>query len=204
VCQGAVEKALQGKSVAVLVNNVGMSYPYAKYYHELTKQEVDGMVELNVNSTSRMTWLVLPGMLAKKKGLVVNMSSAAAQNPSPLLSQYAGTKGYVEHLTASMNLEYASQGVHFQVQSPLFVTTKLAKIRKSSLTVPTPQAFAKASVAHFGYETQVSPFWAHALQLFVMSSLPTLVLNKVVMDMHMDIRRRGRKKEGLDSKPKSS
>ena len=40
MCQGAVEKALQGKSVAVLVNNVGMSYPYAKYYHELTKQEV--------------------------------------------------------------------------------------------------------------------------------------------------------------------
>jgi 17beta-estradiol 17-dehydrogenase / very-long-chain 3-oxoacyl-CoA reductase len=49
--------------------------------------QVDGMVELNVTSTSRMTYLVLPGMLERKKGCVVNMSSAAAQNPSPLLSQ---------------------------------------------------------------------------------------------------------------------
>ena len=49
-------------------------------------------------------------------GCVVNMSSAAAQNPSPLLSQYAGTKGYVEHFTASMHREYAPKGIHFQVR----------------------------------------------------------------------------------------
>jgi len=85
----------------------------------------------------------------------------------------------VEHFTASMHKEYASKGIHFQVQSPLFVTTKLAKIRKSSLTVPTPKAFAVSSVKAMGYELQTSPFWAHALQLAVMGALPSFVLDKV-------------------------
>lgn len=192
--QDKVAAAVLGKAVAVLVNNVGMSYPFCQYFHELSAADADAMVELNVNSTSRMTHLVLPGMVERKKGCVVNMSSAAAQNPSPLLSQYAGTKGYVEHFTASMAKEYGPKGVHFQVQSPLFVTTKLAKIRKTSLTVPSPKAFAAASVAHFGYETQVSPYPAHALQLWFMGSLPTFVLDKIVMGMHQGIRKAGFKK----------
>jgi len=89
-------------------------------------------------------------------------------------------KGYVEHFTASMHKEYSSKGIHFQVQSPLFVTTKLAKIRKASLTVPTPKAFAASSVKAMGYELQTSPFWAHALQLAVMGALPSFVLDKVI------------------------
>ena len=61
--KAAVKAALEGKAVGVLVNNVGMSYPYCQYFHELKQGDVDGMVELNVNSTSRMTYLVLPGMV---------------------------------------------------------------------------------------------------------------------------------------------
>ena len=75
------------------------------------------------------------------------------------------------------------------------MTTKLAKIKKSSLTVPTAKTFAKSSVAHIGYELQVSPYWAHQLQLFVMSLLPGAVLDSVVMSMHQGIRKAGQKKE---------
>ena len=85
----------------------------------------------------------------------------------------------MEHFTASMHQEYKSKGIHFQVQSPLFVTTKLAKIRKPSVTVPTPKAFAVSSVRAMGYESQTSPFWAHALQLAAMAALPTFLLDKV-------------------------
>ena len=43
------------------------------------------------------------------------------------------------------------QGISVQCQVPYFVTTKLAKIRHSSLTVPTPQGYAKAAVKCIGY-----------------------------------------------------
>jgi 17beta-estradiol 17-dehydrogenase / very-long-chain 3-oxoacyl-CoA reductase len=82
--------------------------------------------------------------------LSLSLSLKSAWNVCPLLAQYAATKSYVESFTASMHEEYKSKGIHFQVQSPLFVSTKLAKIRKASLTVPSPKAFAVSSVAHIG------------------------------------------------------
>lgn len=192
--QSLVRDTIKGMDVGVLVNNVGVSYSFCRYFHELTLDEVDNMVEMNVNSTGRMTYLVLEGMLERKRGAIVNMSSSAARGPTPLLAQYSGTKGYIEHFTESLHAELKGKGIHVQVQSPLFVATKLAKIRRSSLTVPTPKRFARSAVAHIGYETRVSPFWSHALQLTVMRNAPSWILEQVVMSMHQGIRARGMKK----------
>ena len=60
------------------------------------------MLAINVESVTWMTRLVLPSMLAKKRGAVVNMSSASARAPLPLLAQYSATKGYVENFTRSL------------------------------------------------------------------------------------------------------
>ena len=67
--------------VGVLVNNVGMSYPFAQWLHELSDDEVQALLSMNVESTTWMTRLVIPGMLKRKKGAVVNLSSAAARMP---------------------------------------------------------------------------------------------------------------------------
>lgn len=53
------------------------------------------LVEMNVNSTVSMTRLALPGMVARKRGAIVNFGSGAALNPSALLAGYAGAKGFV-------------------------------------------------------------------------------------------------------------
>lgn len=150
-----VAKMTEDGGVGVLVNNVGISYSFCRYFHELTMDEANAMVEMNVNSTSRMTHIVLGnddvGMLSRKRGAIVNMSSAAARNPSPLLAQYSGTKGYIEHFSGSMNSELKSKGIHVQSQTPLFVRSKLeaglGRIRKPTLTTPSPKDFAKASVS---------------------------------------------------------
>ena len=196
--QDKVAKKIASLDVAVLVNNVGASYSFARYFHELSMDEVDWMTKLNVDSTGRMTYLVLQGMLAKKKrgnkGCIVNMSSSAARSPNPLLAQYSGTKGYIELLTRSLASEYKSKGVHFQCQSPISVTTKLSKIRSASISTPTPATYAKSAVAHIGYETSVSPYWRHALMLAIGRSLPAPVLDFRRMQMHLPIRKKGMRK----------
>lgn len=193
--QARVKGALAGLDVGVLVNNVGVSYSFCRYFHELTPAEVDALVELNVNSTTRMTYLVLPGMIERKRGAIVNMSSGAARNPSPLLAGYAGAKGFIEHFSESLHQELKSKGVHVQVQSPLFVVSKLSKIRKASLSAPTPKAFATAAVNHIGYEAKVSPYWAHAVQLTLARNIPAWVFEKfIIMPMHLGIRQKGLKK----------
>lgn len=49
----------------------------------------------------------------------------------------------------------------------MFVTTKLAKLKKTSLFVASTAGYASAAVAAIGYETVVSPYWSHALQIWL-------------------------------------
>merc|ERR1712093_900663 len=106
-----------------------------------------------------MTYIVLPKMLERKRGAIVNISSAACLVPGPLLAGYSAAKRYVEAFSIALDAEYASKGVRVQVQCPLYVTTKLAKIRNSSLTTPSPDTYAKAAVRAIGYESDISPYW---------------------------------------------
>lgn len=72
------------------------------------------------------------------------------------------------------------------------VATKLSKVRKASLTVPSPEAYAKAGVGAIGYGSVVSPYWSHKLQLLALSAIPWS--EAVVFGMHKGIRVRALKK----------
>lgn len=107
----------------------------------------------------------------------------------------------------ALNAEYKDKGIHVQCQVPMFVATKLAKIKRSSLFVASPNGYARAAVAAIGYETIVSPFWAHALQIWVLTNFPEWLITWATLKMHHGIRRAGQKKEakeaGLESDKKS-
>lgn len=142
------------------------------------------------------------GMVARKRGAIVNTSSAAGTQISPLLAGYSAAKGGVVAFSRSLHYELKPKGIDVQVQTPLWVTTKLAKIRKTSLTVPSPAAYAKAAVSCVGYGPEASPYWAHDLQLALVDLLPTALAVKIVSDMHHAIRKKGMKKEAEKAKAK--
>lgn len=70
-----VDALLKDLDVGVLVNNVGISYPFTQYFHELSDENVSQLVSLNVESTTWMTRIVVPGMIARKRGAIVNIGS---------------------------------------------------------------------------------------------------------------------------------
>jgi len=200
VARTFVKQKIEYLDVGVLINNVGMSYPFTKYFHELKDSEIAGLVELNVNSTVWMTRLVLgdestSGMVQRRRGAIVNTSSGAGRMTSPLLAEYSGAKAFIEMFSKGLKSELAAYNIHVQVQAPLFVATKLAKIRKTSLTVPSPAAYARAAVARIGFEDTVSPWWSHALQLWSIRQLPEWLVIAIGLEMHLPIRRAGMKKE---------
>lgn len=190
-----VANELKSKDVGVLVNNVGVSYPFTKYFNELDDGNVESLISLNVNSTTWMTRIVLPGMLERKRGAIVNIGSAAGEGVSPLLAQYGAAKSYVSMFSRALNAELREKNVHVQCQIPLFVATKLAKIRKTSLFVPSPAGYARSAVAAIGFEPVTSPYWSHALQLGLLGLLPEWLSTRIVFSMHLAIRRKGMKKE---------
>ena len=133
----------QDLDIGVLVNNVGMSYEHPQELLELSSTYVDTLINLNIVSLNAMTRIVLPQMVERKKGAIINISSFLAAIPSPLLSVYSASKSYVDLISQGMAKEYSSKGITVQCVLPGYVTSKLSKIRRPSLTVPTPNAFVR-------------------------------------------------------------
>eukprot|EP00536_Pseudo-nitzschia_multiseries_P003990 jgi/Psemu1/64411/estExt_Genemark1.C_640017 len=193
--QEKVAKVVKDLEVGVLVNNVGVSYRYPMFFHELSDSEVQDLMTMNIDSTVWMTRMVIPGMLERKKGAIVNISSASAMYDLPLLAEYSGSKSFIEKFSRALNAEYKSKGVTCQCQIPFYVATKLAKQRKS-LMVPSPPEFVALAIKWVGYDDcVVSPFLLHAIQGWILDILPNSVVAKIIMNMHLAIRKRGLKKD---------
>lgn len=129
---------------------------------------------------------------------------AAGVSTSPLLAQYGAAKSYVAMFSRALNYELSDFNIHVQCQVPLFVATKLAKIKKASLFVASPSQYARAALAAIGYEVVVSPFWSHAFQMYFLLNLPECFVAWLTKKMHMDIRRKGMKKDAEAAKEKNA
>jgi len=190
-----VKEALKGKDVGVLINNVGISYDHPEYFHLLDEDRVGKLMSVNIDSTTWMSRIVLPGMVEKKKGAVVNIASSSAVCSAPLLAEYSAAKNYVIKFSQSLYGELASQGVHVQVQYPHFVTSKLSKIRHASMSTPHPAGYAKAAVKAIGFERDISPYWSHYIICSALAALPYMVQEMLCNSMHHTIRKKALKKK---------
>jgi 17beta-estradiol 17-dehydrogenase / very-long-chain 3-oxoacyl-CoA reductase len=203
--QGKVRAELDKLDIGVLINNVGVSYRYPMYFDELSDQEVTDLLTLNVESVVYMTRMVLPNMLSKRKGTIVNISSGSALYTLPLLAEYSGAKSFVEKFSRALNAEYKSKGITCQCQVPFYVATKLAKMRRSVM-VPSPDEYVACALKWVGYADNavVSPFYLHAIQGYLMHKLPDSIVSSQIMSMHLAIRKKGKKKDeqGESSKTK--
>ncbi|CAD6263289.1 unnamed protein product [Miscanthus lutarioriparius] len=179
--------------VGVLVNNAGACYPYARYFHEVDEALVRNLVRLNVDAVTRVTHAVLPGMVRRGRGAVVNIGSgASAILPSdPLYTVYAATKAYIDQFSRCLYVEYRSKGIDVQCQVPMLVATKMASIKTPSFFVPSPDTYAHTAIRYIGYEPRCTPYWTHALLWLLFSLVPEPIANKMILNVALDVRTKG-------------
>ncbi|MBV9364043.1 MAG: SDR family oxidoreductase [Solirubrobacterales bacterium] len=103
----AVERRLD--PVDILVNNAGGDLQ--REFHNLTEEEVQGLLELNLTSAVLLTRLVLPGMLGRGRGHVVNVSSMAGRVSFPYTEAYAAAKDGLIGFTRVLRADYRRRGV---------------------------------------------------------------------------------------------
>lgn len=103
----AVEQRLG--PVDVLVNNAGGDLQ--REFHTLTEDEIHGVLELNLTSAVMLTRLVLPGMLERGRGHVVNVSSMAGRVSFPYTEAYAAAKDGLIAFTRVLRADYRDRGV---------------------------------------------------------------------------------------------
>ncbi|XP_042896380.1 very-long-chain 3-oxoacyl-CoA reductase [Parasteatoda tepidariorum] len=153
--------------IGVLVNNVGMSYKYAEYFHAVPDGSnfMMNLINSNITSCTMMMKIVLPYMV-NKKGIIINISSLLAVYPMPFLSTYAACKVYVDYLSKAVQYEYKDSGVIIQSVLPGYVATKMSN-RKPRLEVPSAKEFVSSSIKTIGYESHTYGYIVHRMRGFL-------------------------------------
>ncbi len=109
-----IEESIEGLEIGILVNNVGMFYQIPDFFLNFSGELYKTMIDCNVVSMINMTRIVLPQMVDRKKGLVINIGSISSVTPSPLLAVYAASKSFVEKFSDDLRSEYKNQGITIQ------------------------------------------------------------------------------------------
>jgi 3-oxoacyl-[acyl-carrier protein] reductase len=110
--------------IEILVNNAGRCRALGPT-HRVSAEEWAGDVETNLIGTFLVTRAVLPGMLERGRGRIVNVSSFAATRPSPYMSAYGSAKAALVHFTCSLAEEVREQGVSVFAMTPGTVKTEM-------------------------------------------------------------------------------
>ncbi|KAG1896827.1 uncharacterized protein F5891DRAFT_983234 [Suillus fuscotomentosus] len=196
--------------VGVLVNNVGKSHAMPTYFAETVEQENADIVAINVNATIRVTHAVLPGMIQRKRGLVLNIGSFAGLVPSPMLATYSGTKAFLETFTSALADEVRSHGVVVQHLNTYFVVSKMSNIRRTSALIPSPASYVRACLSKIGFSCgaalterpgTLTAFWSHALLDYAMHVIGwKSQFIAYTHSLHKDIRRRALRKQEREAK----
>ncbi len=114
----------EGLAIDVLVNNagVGMQGPFAS----LALDRQLAMIALNVTALTTLTGLLLPDMLARRQGGILNVGSTAGFQPGPFMAVYYATKAYVDSFTEALAEELDGSGLRVTCLAPGPTTTEFA------------------------------------------------------------------------------
>ena len=112
-------------SVDILVNNAG--FGSHGYFHQLNLDTQLEMIQLNITSLTHLTHLLLPQMIEKKWGRILNVASTAAFQPGPMMAVYYATKAYVLLLSEAISNELKGTGVSVTALCPGPTHTQFSK-----------------------------------------------------------------------------
>ena len=135
--------------IDVLINNAGLETEGA--YAELSWASIQETIEVNLIAPMSLTRLVLPEMLKRKAGHIVNIASLAAKSGAPYAATYSGTKAGLSEWTRALRLELANTGVRFSTIFPGYVR-EVGMFAKFGMQTPwiigscSPSQVAKAVV----------------------------------------------------------
>nr|CAB3254203.1 estradiol 17-beta-dehydrogenase 12 [Phallusia mammillata] len=168
-----IAKELEDIDVGTLVNNVGVAQDIVKFLKIVDHGgNLENILTVNAESLVKMTRLILPGMIKKRKGIVVNMGSGSGICPTPLLSVYSSTKKFVDCFSKCMHSEYADKGIITLSFMPWFVATKMSEISQPNFLVPCPEHVVSSALKTIGRCRRSYGCISHFLQGKLCEDLP--------------------------------
>jgi short-subunit dehydrogenase len=114
--QRVAERLSTDPTITALINNAGVGS--AGKLLDAKIDDLESMIYLNVTALTRLALAAVPGFVARKHGLLVNIASIVALAPELLNGTYSGTKAYVVNFTQALKHEVEGKGVTVQAVLP--------------------------------------------------------------------------------------
>lgn len=143
-----------GLTIDILINNAG--FGLNGKYHENPAEQEFALLQVNVVALAQLTRLLLPGMVARDWGRILNVASTAAFQPGPHMAGYFASKAYVLSLSEALAYELKDTGVRVTVLCPGPTQTEFterAGIKESLLFKLSVQS--AETVANSGYQAML-------------------------------------------------
>jgi short-subunit dehydrogenase len=153
---GAVDRlmadlAAHGEEVDLLVNNAG--FGLTGRFAELDGKRQRQMIDLNCGALVELAHAVLPGMIERKQGRILNLASTAAFQPGPGMAVYFATKAFVLSFSEALHEEAKKHGVVVTALCPGPTATEFGEVAGFRASSPSNKLAAdSASVVRAGLE----------------------------------------------------
>lgn len=171
--------------LGMLINNAGCSSAHPSYVYEDALRQI---VAVNVSTPLLVTQPVLERMARSGFGYVLNIGSALSECPAPLLATYGATKAMVKAWSSSLYYEMRPHGVHVECVVPGLVCTKMSRVRRPSLMVPTARTFAECVLRSCGTNRISVPYLPHLLSYVVLGMVPSFLAGRMFYQRAVRIR----------------
>merc|ERR1719186_1452629 len=161
--------------VGILVNNVGILGPSGGPWPflELDLAYVKDMITVNITAATYLCHQLLPAMVTKGKGAVINIASMGSYCPGPYLAEYIATKHYMHSFTESLALELEGTGVLIQEIDPGVVNTEMTKEFDPGHKGISPNAeqYLASALPTIGWVQRTCGHWSHGLHWAIVETL---------------------------------
>ena len=120
-----VDAALSGGPIDILINNAGAVVPRLGGFLSVTDEQWASTLVLTFMAAVRATRAVLPHMIARRGGSIINNVSVNATLPDPLVIDYSAAKGALANFSKALSKEVGPHGIRVNAVSPGPVSTEL-------------------------------------------------------------------------------
>jgi 3-oxoacyl-[acyl-carrier protein] reductase len=114
-----------GGSIDVLVNNAGIVRDALLF--SLSDEDLEAVLDMNLKAAFRVTRAAARHMMRRKRGVIINISSAAASRPGRGQSNYAAAKAGLEGFTRAMAVELAPKGIRVNAVAPGVIESAMTR-----------------------------------------------------------------------------
>jgi 3-oxoacyl-[acyl-carrier protein] reductase len=138
-------------SLDVLVNNAGLIRD--QLLLAMSDEDLDAVIDLNLKSAFRVTRAAARPMMRRKRGIIINVSSAAATKPNRGQSNYVAAKAGLEGFTKAMAVELASKNIRVNAVAPGVIDSAMTKMIRDAAA---DQILERILVRRFGTPEDVA------------------------------------------------